>query len=184
MTRRILFVQGGGEGTHDEWDNKLVDSLARSLGPGHDITYPRMPDEADPNYARWKTAIGQEITRLGDGVIVIGHSIGGAFLINALATDPPKHVLNGIFLLAAPFMGAGGWPMEEIASSDERLGARLPQGVPIHLYHGGGDDIVPIAHLDLYVKTMPQAIIHRLDGRDHQLNDDLSEVARAVRSLS
>ena len=32
MKRQILFVQGGGEGTHDEWDNKLVDSLERNLG--------------------------------------------------------------------------------------------------------------------------------------------------------
>ena len=30
--RRVLFVQGGGEGTHDEWDHKLVDSLMRELG--------------------------------------------------------------------------------------------------------------------------------------------------------
>ena len=24
---QILFIQGGGAGTHDEWDNKLVASL-------------------------------------------------------------------------------------------------------------------------------------------------------------
>jgi hypothetical protein len=28
----VLFVQGGG-GTHDKWDNKLVESLERELGP-------------------------------------------------------------------------------------------------------------------------------------------------------
>ena len=28
--RQILFIQGGGEGTHDEWDHKLVDSLRAS----------------------------------------------------------------------------------------------------------------------------------------------------------
>ncbi|MEP7191263.1 MAG: hypothetical protein ABI903_00175 [Actinomycetota bacterium] len=27
--RQILFIQGGGAGTHDEWDNKLVESLCR-----------------------------------------------------------------------------------------------------------------------------------------------------------
>ena len=25
--RQILFIQGGGAGTHDDWDNKLVESL-------------------------------------------------------------------------------------------------------------------------------------------------------------
>ncbi len=32
--RTILFIQGGGEGTHDEWDNKLVDTLRMGLGGG------------------------------------------------------------------------------------------------------------------------------------------------------
>ena len=33
-TRQILFIQGAGEGTYDEWDDKLVDSLRRALGDG------------------------------------------------------------------------------------------------------------------------------------------------------
>src|SRR6185436_6267424 len=60
MARQVLFVQGGGAGTHDEWDNKLVDSLSRELGAGYDILYPRMPDEGDPNYARWTAALASE----------------------------------------------------------------------------------------------------------------------------
>jgi hypothetical protein len=31
-TRQILFVQGGGAGPHDEWDDKLCDSLRRQMG--------------------------------------------------------------------------------------------------------------------------------------------------------
>jgi hypothetical protein len=31
-TQQILFIQGGGAGVHDEWDDKLVDSLWRELG--------------------------------------------------------------------------------------------------------------------------------------------------------
>jgi len=33
MKPQLLFVQGGGIGVHDEWDNKLVESLRRNLGP-------------------------------------------------------------------------------------------------------------------------------------------------------
>jgi hypothetical protein len=54
MTNQVLFIQGGGEGTHDEWDNKIVDSLKRELGPDYAVRYPRMPNEADPKYAAWK----------------------------------------------------------------------------------------------------------------------------------
>jgi hypothetical protein len=45
-TRQILFIQGGGAGVHDEWDDKLVESLRRELGGGHEVRYPRMPTRA------------------------------------------------------------------------------------------------------------------------------------------
>ncbi|MFC0505264.1 hypothetical protein [Micromonospora costi] len=51
-TRQVLFIQGGGAGTHDDWDDKLVDSLRRKLGNGYEVRYPRMPDEGDPSYPR------------------------------------------------------------------------------------------------------------------------------------
>jgi hypothetical protein len=57
MANQILFVQGGGEGVHDKWDNHLIASLERELGPDYDIRYPYMPDEADPDYATWKAAL-------------------------------------------------------------------------------------------------------------------------------
>ena len=59
-TRQVLFVQGGGAGTHDEWDAALVESLRRGLGPGYEVRYPRMPDEDDPSYARGSAAIRRE----------------------------------------------------------------------------------------------------------------------------
>src|SRR5262245_7874738 len=101
MSRQILFIQGGGgEGTHDEWDNKLVDSLGRALGSDYEIRYPRMPHEADPNYGRWSAAIRQELARLEDGAILVGHSIGATILINTLAEQFPDLAVSGVFLVA------------------------------------------------------------------------------------
>ena len=39
--RQILFIQGGGAGAHDEWDDKLVKSLRRELGSGYEVRCPR-----------------------------------------------------------------------------------------------------------------------------------------------
>ena len=114
MTHHVLFVQGGGEGAHDKWDNKLVESLERELGPDYAVHYPRMPHEADPRYAAWKAALQREFDRLDDGAILIGHSIGGTILIRTLADEPPKLTFAGIFLIAAPFVGDGGWQSEDI----------------------------------------------------------------------
>jgi predicted alpha/beta hydrolase family esterase len=183
VKRQVLFVQGGGEGAHDECDNKLVESLQQALGPGYDIRYPRMPNEDDPNYLRWQSALEKEFAELDDGAILAGHSVGGTILINTLAAAPPTRSLGGIFLIAAPFIGAGGWPSDEIGPRTN-LGADLPQGVPVFLYHGTDDETAPVEHLDLYAKAIPQAVTRRLAGRDHQLGDDLCEVAADIRSLA
>jgi predicted alpha/beta hydrolase family esterase len=142
-----------------------------------------MPNEADPTYAAWKAALAREIAALDDGAILIGHSVGGAILINALAEEPPDRKLAGVFLIAAPFIGVGGWPSQDIKPSSE-LGAQLSATTPIHLYHGTMDDTVPCAHLDLYARAIPHAVVRKLDGRNHQLDNDLTEVAEDIRALT
>jgi len=178
-TTQVLFVQGAGSGTYDEWDSRMVDSLRRELGDSYDVRYPRLPDEDDPRYATWSAAIRREIAALDDGAVVVGHSVGGTILVHALAERPPARELALIVLVAAPFVGAGGWPGDEFELPDD-LGARLPRGVPVRVFHGLGDETVPPSHADRYADALPQALLYRLPGRDHQLDDDLGEVARVI----
>jgi len=180
--RQILFVQGGGEGVHDQWDDKLVDSLRRELGPTYEIRYPVMPNEADPKYSVWKRALGTELAALESGAIVIGHSVGGTILIHALAESASPADLRAIFLISAPFVGPGGWETDDIEARPD-LAERLPRDVPVLIYHGRDDDDVPFAHVELYARLLPRAQVHRLAGRDHQLNNQLSEVATDIRRL-
>ncbi|MFF9819372.1 alpha/beta fold hydrolase [Streptomyces sp. NPDC014006] len=178
-TQQILFIQGGGAGAHDAWDDKLVDSLRRELGDAYEVRYPRMPDEDDPSYARWGPAIRRDLANLGDGAVVTGHSVGGTILVHALAEQPPTCRLAAIVLIAAPFVGNGGWPGTEFELPGD-LGARLPRGAPVHVFHGLEDDIAPPLHADLYARAIPQAQVYRLPGRDHQLDNDMSEVAKVI----
>jgi predicted alpha/beta hydrolase family esterase len=179
----VLFVQGAGEGVHAEWDLKLVESLRRELGPQYEVRYPLMPNEADPTLATWKPALEQEFAALRNGAVVMGHSAGGAMLINVLTQSAPMITLAAIVLIAAPFIGADGWTSDDIAPQS-RLAERLPSAVPVFLYHGENDDIVPVAHVELYARAIPGAHVRRLAGRDHQLNNDLSEVASDIRDLA
>lgn len=180
--RQVLFVQGGGAGTHDEWDDVLVDSLRAGLGDGYEVRYPRMPQEDDPSYPRWSEAIWREMAHLAEGAVVAGHSVGGTVLVQALAERPPRRSLAAIVLIAAPFVGEGGWPGEDFELAGD-LGDRLPPGVPVHLFHGAHDETAPPAHARLYADVIPHARVHLLPGRDHQLNGDLTEVARAIRAV-
>jgi predicted alpha/beta hydrolase family esterase len=184
MAHQVLFIQGGGaEGTHDEWDNKLVDDLGRELGPDFEIRYPEMPHEADPRYSPWRAVLIDEFGKLDDGAILVGHSIGGTILVNTLVEEPPDQELGGVVLLAAPFVGEGGWTSEDIKPMSN-VGKRLPVNTPIYAYHGSMDETVPFEHVDLFAAAIPQAVVRRLTGRDHQLNNDMSEVAADIRRLA
>lgn len=102
--------------------------------------------------------------------------------MNLLADEPPPVGLGAIVLIAAPFIGAGGWQSEGFHTHAD-LGARLPPGVPVLLYHGEADDTIPVEHVSLYARAISHARVRRLPGRDHQLGDRLSEVAADIRSL-
>jgi pimeloyl-ACP methyl ester carboxylesterase len=138
-----------------------------------------MPAEDDPSYARWSAAIRHEMAGLNDGAVVAGHSVGGTIMIHAIAEQSPEQKLAAIVLIAAPFVGEGGWPGDEFQLPRD-LGARLPEDVPVHVFHGLDDETAPPSHAGLYARAIPQAQVHRLPGRDHQLNNDLSEVAMAI----
>lgn len=112
----------------------------------------------------------------------MAHSIGATIVISALGEKPFGPALRGVFLIGAPFVGKDGWPSEDIEPMSG-LGARLPGQLPVYLYHGSEDETAPLAHVGLYARAVPQAVVRRLTGRNQQLNDDMSEVAADIRRL-
>lgn len=57
--------------------------------------------------------------------------------------------LGAVALIAAPFIGPGGWQSDEMEASAD-LAARLPVEVPVFVYHGENDAVVPVAHAKCY----------------------------------
>lgn len=180
---QILFIQGGGEGTYAEWDTKLVASLERNLGSCYIVHYPRMTNEGAPEFSVWREDIARAVAPLPEGAVLVGHSIGGTVLVHTVAQRP--RLLRGIAaicLIAAPFVGEGGWQSDDLVVG--RDWAAPLSGVAVRLYQGDADEITPMAHVSLYAKAIPHAKTRILGGRDHQLCNDLSEVARDIRLAS
>ncbi|MBO0695090.1 MAG: alpha/beta fold hydrolase, partial [Verrucomicrobia bacterium] len=108
MKRQILFVQGGGLGAHNE-DGKLVESLRNRLDATYEVRYPRMPRENDPDYQRWRAQIRKELAAVKGKVILVGHSLGGSFLLKYLCEQKIETEVAGLFLIATPYWGGEGW---------------------------------------------------------------------------
>jgi predicted alpha/beta hydrolase family esterase len=181
LKRHVLFVHGGGEGAH-EADEKLAASLRDVLGSEWDVRCPKMPDEDSPEYEAWKAKIARELAAMDGEAILVGHSLGASVLLKYLSEEEVERPIAGLFLVASPYWGAKDWEVEEYELRDA-FASKLPEGLPVFLYHSRDDAVVPFAHLALYKAKLPQATVRGLGSRGHQLGDDLSEVARDIREV-
>lgn len=176
MAKHILFIHGGGEGAYAE-DQKLVASLHTLLGPAYQMTYPQMPDEHSPSYDAWKVTILQLLSE-APMTLIVGHSFGASIVLKVLSETADVNNVAGLFLIATPYWRASDWEVDEYALAEE-FASKLPE-VPLFLYHSKDDEIVPFAHFALYAEKLPQAILREVDGRGHQFNNDLHEVAEDI----
>ena len=179
--KHILFIHGAGRGAH-EIDNKLAESLQQALGTEYQVNNPQMPSEGAPAYPLWRDEITRQLSTYPDNLILVGHSLGGSVLLKYLSEEPVHNTLGGLFVAAAPFWGAPDWDVDEYKLSSD-FASRLPEGLPIYLYHSRDDEVVTFSHLALYAQKLPQATIREVDKGGHQFNDDLSIVARDIIGL-
>ena len=178
--KQVLFIQGAGDGAYEE-DEKLAASLREALGQAYVVHYPRMPENASTD-AAWMEQLREEFAALKDDVILVGHSVGGSALLKYLAENTVPVQIRGIFLLATPFWGKGGWDYEGFSIPND-FPDRLPKGVPIFLYHNRDDEVVEFAHLALYRAELPNATTREGASGGHQFGNDLTQVAQDIRSL-
>jgi predicted alpha/beta hydrolase family esterase len=181
VKKRVLFVHGGGQGAYEE-DKKVAASLRVTLGAAYDVRCPKMPNEDSPEYEAWKDRIAEELTDLNGEVILVGHSLGASILLKFLSEVKVEKPIAGLFLIAPPYWGAEDWEVGEYELRTD-FASKLPKDLPKFVYHSRDDEWVPFAHLALYAEKLPQATIREFDGRGHQFNDDLSEVARDIKGL-
>jgi uncharacterized protein len=184
MTKHVLFIQGAGEGAYEE-DKKLAASLKRAVGSEYEVHYPAMPDEDNAPYEQWKQQIEKELAVMQGAIILMGHSVGASIIVKWLSEMELMKPIAGVFLMATPFWGGDGWKYEgyEELALPKGGAAKFPKGVPTFLYHCRDDETVPFDHLALYAEVLPQATVREFDEGGHQLNNDLSEVAKDVKTL-
>jgi uncharacterized protein len=179
MQTQVLFIQGGSEGAY-EADRLLADSLQKALGNEYGVRYPRMPNEDDPQYDAWKTAIEASLAESRGAIALVGHSLGAFMLVRYLAETRLPPGLIGLFLIATPFVSeTEGWRFPDLAPPESF--AKKLNAVTIFLYHSRDDEVVPFEHLALYRARLPRATVHMFEGRGHQFRNDLTEVADDIR---
>jgi predicted alpha/beta hydrolase family esterase len=153
--------------------------LAQALGPAYEVRFPKMPDVEHPRYERWKDRLAIELAAVDDGAILVGHSLGGTVLLKYLSENLPSRSIAGMFLVAMPYWGAPDWEIDEYALRDD-FASRLPRIPRLFLYQSRDDDGVPFAHLSLYARALPDAVVRELDGYGHTFDRGCPELVKDI----
>lgn len=180
MTRDVVFVHGAGEDGYLA-GKRMAALLGDALGAGYRASVPRMPEPDRPVYRAWRDRIHASVDAADGPPLLVGHSLGGSFVLKALAEGPLRRPVAGAFLISAPYWGAGGWEVEEYRLG-EGFGEGLPEELPLFLYHGREDGVVPFEHLVMYRRALPRASFRELPGAGHEFGD-LRAIARDIRGF-
>jgi serine hydrolase len=181
MNKRILFIQGGGDGGY-EADKELVASLQKALGKGYDINYPEIKSDESASDFGWAQQIGNELSKTKGDIILVGHSFGASMILKYLSENSVIKKIEGIFLIATPFWD-GNEDLEIGLKLQEDFAEKLPDEVPIFFYHCQDDEEIPFSHLDHYKRKLTQATFREIKSGGHQLNNDLTFVANDIKNL-
>jgi uncharacterized protein len=179
MKKQILFLHSAGPQGKHEGSSDLVAYLQKELGHDYNVRFPIMPDPDDPEYEAWRKKIEEELEKAEDGVILVGHSLGGSVLLKHLSEHPYKKQIAGLFLIATPYWGK---EMDEYMLADD-FASKLPPIPIIMLYHSRHDEMVPFSHLSTYAKKLPKAYVRELYGDEHEFSEGIKELVQDIKSL-
>lgn len=199
MKQQILVIHGGDSfATHEEYlvflKNIEIDfekstkrgwkeRLGEVLGDAYEVVYPKMPNNMNARYAEWKIWFEKYIAYLEDEVVLLGHSLGGVFLVKYLAENAYSKKIRALFLVAAPY--------DDEDSGESLVDFTLPTNLEkvaqqvkrVFLYHSKDDPVVPFADLGKYKKLFSKATVRVLEGRGHMGQEEFPEIAEDLRSI-
>lgn len=154
--------------------------LRKELVKSHVVITPAMPNKTNAQYKEWKMWMDKLLPFLKDEVILIGHSLGGAFVAKYLSENKFPVKISGVFLVAAVFdKDTDGYDLASF-----KLPKKLNlQTENIHLYHSKDDPVVPFSDVYLYKEAIPKAKIHALNNRKHINQETFKELLKDIKSF-
>lgn len=203
MKKQVVVIHGGDAfATYEEYIDFLKNfdieydpqkeskkswkrNLSEDLGDDYEIISPRMPNSYNAKYIEWKIWFEKYIPYIRDGVVFVGHSLGGIFLAKYLSEEDYPKVIRGTLLVAAPYDTDenGDRPIVEF-NLPHSLEKFEKQGGSLFLYHSEDDSIVSYTELDKYRKQLPSAIVQTFTNRNHFFDEHFPELVADVKKLA
>ncbi len=151
-------------------------NLQKDLGENYDVILAEMPNKDNSKYLEWAIYFNKLLPYLDEEIILIGHSLGGIFLVKYLSENEINKKIKSLILVAAPFDGAN---VEE-SLGDFILGSDLSlmekQSDKIFLIQSRDDNVVGYEEVLKYKKVLSKAELINFENRGHFSQDNFKEL--------
>ena len=203
MKKQVIFIHGGNAfsnyenflqylGTKELRDlpgaeslKKWSGTLREDLGDEFEVFTPAMPNGQNAKYLEWKIWFERYVPYLRDGVILVGWSLGGYFLVKYLIENQLPISPRALFLVAAPFESEdfGGEDGGDFAFDTTRAGELSEKVSKIILFHSKDDFLVPYEHALKYQSALREAELMIFEDKNHFLLEKFPELLSKIREV-
>jgi hypothetical protein len=199
MKPQIIFIHGGDSFTtpEDFYESlramefsfnappriRWRDTLALKLASSHVYHFIQMPNAMNADYAAWSIWFDKVVPLLRDGAVLIGHSLGGSFLLRYLTVTDIGVTVSQLHLVA-PVVDELDCPgMGNFSTDIETWPGFMSAVSDVHLWHSSDDDVVPIHHSERLAAKIPTATLHIFTDRGHFLQNEFPELEESITSV-
>ncbi len=196
MKQQVLVIHGG-----DTWTTKQdylnflqnvpinfekmtrlgwKENLRTDLGEEFEVILPAMPNKTDARYEEWAITFKKLFPHLRDGLVLVGHSMGGSFVAKYLAENNLPFKIKATYLVAAPF--GDNKPEYELLSFSlpKELTHFEEQAGAVTIYQSEDDPLVPASDAKKYKEAVSSANLQLLTGRGHFSQEHFPELVESI----
>ena len=182
MKKQILIIHGGSTfDTYQEYFNYLKKykfdnlekldrndwkvNLSYNLGKNFQVIRPQMTCARNAKYKEWKVWFEKLFPFLKNDIILIGHSLGGIFLLKYLAQNKFPVLIKQLHLVASPTTEKKETLGDFVLPKN--LDRVIKQVKNIFIYQSKDDKIVPFSDFKKLTKFFPDAEKIIFENRGH-----------------
>ncbi|MEK7607523.1 MAG: alpha/beta hydrolase, partial [Patescibacteria group bacterium] len=133
-------------------------------------------------YIEWKIWFDKIVPFIENGVIFIGHSLGGIFLAKYLSENKFPKKIRATMLVTAPHSEKFEHSVADFVLP-KKLKQFEKQGGEIFLYYSQDDQVVPFSNMKSYQKDLPKAHTQIFKDRGHFRQEEFPEIIEQIKKL-
>ncbi|MEK7634879.1 MAG: alpha/beta hydrolase [Patescibacteria group bacterium] len=160
------------------------DNFETKMESKFEIFAPKMPNKENAKYTEWKIWFEKLVPFLKNDVTLIGHSLGGLFLVKYLSESLFPKKIKMLVIVSAPYIGEGNkYNIGKDYAFNDNFKKITGQAKKIYLFHSTDDKVVPFSDFEIYKANLPNASFNTFKNKGHFSVDKFPELIKVVKIL-